>query len=96
MCIRDSFKTDGDNVKMLVGVAEIRLRLLGDGCAVLRIALEKLIDLQHGASKFRGGPHLEEVGDRGTLLEFWNMQRGKWDCTRSRRVRFLTGVVRRQ
>jgi hypothetical protein len=24
------------------------------------------------------------------------MQRGKWDCTRSRRVRFLTGVVRRQ
>ncbi len=89
------FETDRDDIQMLVGVAEIRLRFLGDGRAVLRIALEKLIDLEHGAGKFGGGPHLEEVGDRGSLLEFGNVQRGeRWMTCSGRSNGLLVSVGR--
>ena len=81
---------DEELMKQVEGRAAIVVKNKSD------LGIHPLETRAHGASKFGGGPHLEEVGDRGTLLEFWNMQRGKWDCTWNRRVRLLTGVVRRQ
>ena len=50
-----------DDVEILVGIAEVRFRLLRDGLAVDGIVLPELIDLEHGVRDRRGELHVSEV-----------------------------------
>ena len=72
--LRLSIERQKNGIEILVGVTEVSFRALGDGLAIMRVALNKLVHLQHMARQVSRRFHILEISQLRSSLQFGNLR----------------------